>query len=155
MHGNSQHAVCILWHKFKCAVENLASIVLDFQSVLVNPALNLVFLHELLSLILHYDDSHPVVEGRAVLQELCLVFLVDLIVDNQQVYLASSLGDLVSFGVLHEFLVCLPLLLMTCEPVTVALDRFRFKDPLNLFAKMSEAGFIYGLQVPQGAFPCF
>jgi hypothetical protein len=114
-----------------------------------------MLLHELLSLILHYDHLHPGVEGTAVLQELCLKFLADLIISNQEVYLASILGDLVSNGILHEFLVCLPLFLMTCEPITVALDRFRVIDILNLFAKMSEAGLSNGLHVPQGTFPGF
>ena len=44
-----------------------------------------MLLHELLSLILHYDHLHPGVEGTAVLQELRLEFLADLIIGNQQV----------------------------------------------------------------------
>ena len=114
-----------------------------------------MLLHELLSLILHYDHLHPGVEGTAVLQEFCLEFLADLIIGNQQVYLASFLRYLVSNGVLHEFLVCLPLFLMTCEPITVTLDSLWLIDNLNLFDKMSNAGLSNGLEVPQGTFPGF
>jgi hypothetical protein len=153
VHGHSQHAVCILGDKFNSAFKYFACIVLDLLSIIVDPALNLVFLHEVSPLILHQHHFHPSVEGSTVLQELCLVFLVDLIVGNQKIYLASSFGDLVSIGPLHEFLVSLPLLLMTCEPIAVGQDLFRAEDHFRLFAQPSEVGVTDVLKVAQGSLP--
>jgi hypothetical protein len=63
VHCNCQHAVCIFGYKLNRAIENLTCVELDLLSMLIYPALNLVLLHEIPSLILHQNHFHPGVEG--------------------------------------------------------------------------------------------